>query len=171
MAGQPLPTSLQASLDSTKVEYVQLGTSGLRVSWPVLGAMALGSPEAAAPPTTAASMLGIRPNSYSNGLSEEMTSKAICAFKLPRSKLVLMTTCYFHVGEDLEVYGAMGRRCDRARTMLIAVANFESSFVMNHRQMPTKRALHGLVQSGKVRYIGASSMGAAAVRNYCSQYD
>jgi len=43
MAERPLPVSLQRSFDSTKVEYVKLGTSGLQVSFPILGAMSLGS--------------------------------------------------------------------------------------------------------------------------------
>jgi len=37
------PTSLQNSINATKVEYVQLGTSGLRVSSPILGTMGIGS--------------------------------------------------------------------------------------------------------------------------------
>ena len=41
----PVPTSLQESLDATKVEYVQLGSSGLRVSSPILGTMGIGSKE------------------------------------------------------------------------------------------------------------------------------
>jgi len=39
----PVPVSLQSSLDATKVEYVQVGTSGLRVSSPILGTMGIGS--------------------------------------------------------------------------------------------------------------------------------
>ncbi len=45
MSLPPIPASLQRSLDETKVEYVQLGTSGLRVSMPVLGTMGIGSQE------------------------------------------------------------------------------------------------------------------------------
>ena len=41
----PVPTSLQESIDATKVEYVQLGSSGLRVSSPILGTMGIGSKE------------------------------------------------------------------------------------------------------------------------------
>ena len=42
MAGAfKIPLSLQKSVDATKVEYVQLGASGLRVSFPILGAMGL----------------------------------------------------------------------------------------------------------------------------------
>lgn len=43
MSTPPIPTSLQNSLDTTKVEYVQLGTSGLRVSSPIFGTMCIGS--------------------------------------------------------------------------------------------------------------------------------
>jgi hypothetical protein len=45
MSAPPIPASLQASLDATKVEYVQLGSSGLRVSSPIFGTMSIGSKE------------------------------------------------------------------------------------------------------------------------------
>lgn len=45
MQAPPVPASLQNSLNATKVEYVQLGTSGLRVSSPILGTMGIGSKE------------------------------------------------------------------------------------------------------------------------------
>lgn len=45
MAAPPIPTSLQRSVNATKVEYVQLGSSGLRVSSPILGTMGIGSKE------------------------------------------------------------------------------------------------------------------------------
>ena len=38
-----IPKSIQESIDSTKVEYRQLGKSGLRVSVPILGAMSFGN--------------------------------------------------------------------------------------------------------------------------------
>lgn len=38
-----VPVPLQKSLDATKVEYVRLGASGLRVSSPILGTMGIGS--------------------------------------------------------------------------------------------------------------------------------
>lgn len=40
---QTVPASLQKSIDATKVEYVRLGSSGLRVSSPILGTMGIGS--------------------------------------------------------------------------------------------------------------------------------
>lgn len=42
MASQDLPTHLKQSLEDTKVEYRQLGNSGLRVSVPIFGCMSLG---------------------------------------------------------------------------------------------------------------------------------
>ena len=43
MPAPPVPSSLQSSVNATKVEYVQLGSSGLRVSTPILGTMGIGS--------------------------------------------------------------------------------------------------------------------------------
>lgn len=43
MAGPPLPAGLKSAIDQTKVTYTQVGTSGLRVSVPILGAMSFGS--------------------------------------------------------------------------------------------------------------------------------
>jgi hypothetical protein len=46
MSGVPaLPQSLKESVENSKVEYVNLGKSGLRVSIPILGAMSIGHPE------------------------------------------------------------------------------------------------------------------------------
>jgi len=45
MAAPKLPAGIQASIDGTKVSYAQLGSSGLRVSVPILGAMSLGTKE------------------------------------------------------------------------------------------------------------------------------
>ena len=42
MPAPSVPASLQSSVDATRVEYVQLGSSGLRVSIPILGTMGIG---------------------------------------------------------------------------------------------------------------------------------
>ena len=42
MATPDMPKALQKSFEGTKVDYVQLGKSGLRVSVPILGAMSFG---------------------------------------------------------------------------------------------------------------------------------
>lgn len=43
MSAPAVPASLQSSVNATEVEYVQLGSSGLRVSVPILGTMGIGS--------------------------------------------------------------------------------------------------------------------------------
>ncbi|KAJ5664594.1 NADP-dependent oxidoreductase domain-containing protein [Penicillium macrosclerotiorum] len=199
MFGLPLPTSLQRSLDSTKVQYTQVGASGLRVSWPVLGAMSFGQPQAFAPwvlneevsleVLKAAYDCGINTwdtsNVYSNGLSEEIIGKAMKKFEIPRQKLVIMTKCAFHVGEEIDVFGAafveQMNQCkdyvNQGGLTRIGIFNaVESSLerlgttyidlLQIQRYDPltppeeTMKALHDLVQMGKVRYIGASSMWA-----------
>ena len=40
-----LPQSVKTSIEATKVDYRQLGKSGLRVSVPILGAMSFGDAE------------------------------------------------------------------------------------------------------------------------------
>lgn len=120
MASMTLPSSLQKSLDGTKVEYVRLGSSGLQVSVPILGGMSLGSKkfspwmveeDEAMKILKAAYDRGINTwdtaNMYSNGLSEEIFGKAIQKYKIPRQKLVIMTKCFIHVGDDMEVVGPM----------------------------------------------------------------
>ena len=118
MYGIPFPPTLQQSLDDTKVDYVQLGSSGLRVSWPILGAMSFGLPEmsswllgeeASLEVLKAAYDCGINTwdtaNVYSNGVSEEIIGKAIAKFNIPRHKVVIMTKCAFPVGEQPDVFG------------------------------------------------------------------
>ena len=105
--------ALQQSIDSTKVEYRQLGNSGLRVSVPILGAMSLGDPSwhswvldeaKALPMLKAAYDRGLNTwdtaNVYSNGISEIMIGKTIKKFNLPRNKLVLLSKCFGTVGEE-----------------------------------------------------------------------
>lgn len=118
MAARTLPSSLKKSLEATKVDYVRLGCSGLRVSVPILGCMSFGTKkwhpwlleeEEAMKILKAAYDRGINTwdtaNMYSNGLSEEILGRAIEKFAIPRDKLVLMTKCSIYVGEDLEVIG------------------------------------------------------------------
>jgi aryl-alcohol dehydrogenase-like predicted oxidoreductase len=114
----PLPLSLKKSVDSTKVEYTSLGSSGLKVSVPILGAMSMGSSkwenyvldeEQALPILKAAYDIGLNTwdtaNAYSNGLSEQVIAKAITKYNIPREKVVIMTKCWGYVGEDVEING------------------------------------------------------------------
>lgn len=119
-AMRELPLSLKKSLDDTRVDYVKLGSSGLRVSWPILGAMAFGSPqlapwvlgkEEAFKVLKAAYDCGINTwdtaTSYSNGMSEEIIGEALRKFEIPRHKVVIMTKIYFASSEDVSVIGPL----------------------------------------------------------------
>lgn len=109
-----MPASLKASVESTKVDYAQLGKSGLRMSVPILGAMSFGSKEwmdwVVDDEQTVMELLkgaydrGLNTwdtaNIYSNGESERLIAKAIKKYNLPRHKLVLLTKCFCTVGEE-----------------------------------------------------------------------
>jgi aryl-alcohol dehydrogenase-like predicted oxidoreductase len=119
MPAMPLPGSLQKSVEATKVDYVQLGSSGLRVSVPIFGTMGIGSDkwlpwvlneDESLEILKTAYDRGINTwdtaDMYSNGMSEEIIGKAIKKFSIPREKVVLMTKCWAYVAEDPSVFGA-----------------------------------------------------------------
>ncbi|KAI0880671.1 Aldo/keto reductase [Annulohypoxylon maeteangense] len=193
-----VPSSVQQSLDGTKVEYVRVGSSGLHVSTPILGAMSLGSSkwlpwvldeDATFEILKAAYDRGLNTwdtaNAYSNGLSEEVIGKALRKFSIPREKVVIMTKCFLHVAEDVSVFsapfgptlakskdyvnqGGLSRAAifNAVEASLTRLGTNYIDLYQIHRFDPTTpieetmKALHDLVQSGKVRYIGASSMWA-----------
>jgi hypothetical protein len=116
--GVPIPSSVTKSIESTRVDYVRVGDSGLKVSWPILGTMAMGfSPiipwvkgeEESLEILKAAYDCGINTwdtaNTYCNGRGEEIIGKAITKFNIPRHKLVIMTKCAHPVGEEPDVIG------------------------------------------------------------------
>ncbi|KAI0108017.1 Aldo/keto reductase [Daldinia grandis] len=198
MAQFPVPQSLQKSIANTKVDYARVGSSGLRVSSPILGAMSLGSSkwlpwvldeEKSLEILKAAYDRGINTwdtaNAYSNGVSEEIIGKALQKFSIPRGKVVILTKCFLYVGEDASVFtapfgGVLSQSKDyvnqgglsRAAIFNAVEASLRrlgTSYIdlfQIHRFDPTTpieetmKALHDLVQTGKVRYIGASSMWA-----------
>ncbi|EMD34225.1 hypothetical protein CERSUDRAFT_117121 [Gelatoporia subvermispora B] len=94
-----------------KMEYVRLGTSGLKVSKIILGTMQYGSSgwqgwvigdeEEAIRHIKFAYEHGIQTfdtaNTYSNGLSEVVLGRAIKKLNLPRDEIVVMTKVYFPV--------------------------------------------------------------------------
>jgi aryl-alcohol dehydrogenase-like predicted oxidoreductase len=129
MAEINLPPALQKSVNETKVEYAQLGSSGLRVSVPILGAMALGfskwekyvlDEEASLAILKAAYDRGINTwdtaNAYSNGLSEVVIGKAIVKFNIPRQKVIIMTKCWGFVAEESSIVSFMyGPQMERSK--------------------------------------------------------
>ena len=108
------------SIANTKATYKRLGSSGLRVSVPIFGAMSFGDPawqpwvideEKALPLLKAAYDRGLNTwdtaNVYSNGVSEEIIGKAIRKYEIPRNKIVVLSKCYGYVGEEPGVRGIL----------------------------------------------------------------
>ncbi|KAI9717172.1 MAG: hypothetical protein M1812_004920 [Candelaria pacifica] len=95
-----------------KMEYTRLGNSGLKISKVILGAMSYGSSdwqdwvlneEEALPLLEHAYKVGLNTwdtaDVYSNGRSEEIIGKALQKYSIPRSKVVLLSKCYFGVSD------------------------------------------------------------------------
>ncbi|KAF9888740.1 hypothetical protein FE257_008315 [Aspergillus nanangensis] len=122
-------------------------------------------------------------NNYSNGRSEEIIGKAIQKYNIPRHKVIIMTKCWAPVSEHENVYvvpyaeqmGADKEYVNQFGLSRQAIFNavdaalkrLDTSYIdvfQIHRFDPstpieeTMEALHDLVRSGKIRYIGASSM-------------
>ncbi|KAJ7896598.1 NADP-dependent oxidoreductase domain-containing protein [Mycena leptocephala] len=97
-----------------KMQYVRLGSSGLKVSKIILGCMSYGDPnwsgnwvlaeEEATKHIKAAYEAGINTfdtaNAYSNGLSEEVLGHAIKKLNLPRDEIVIMTKLFLAVSKN-----------------------------------------------------------------------
>jgi aryl-alcohol dehydrogenase-like predicted oxidoreductase len=111
-----------------------------------------------------------------------MIGNAVKKFNIPRHKLVLLTKCFGTVGETPKVshirfpqmkqtkdyvnQGGLSRqaifnavdaslkRLQMDYIDLLQIHRFDATVPVEE----TMKALHDLVQSGKVRYIGASSM-------------
>src|SRR5262245_35872873 len=160
------------------MDYVRLGTSGVKVSRICLGMMSYGDPslrpwaldEAAAEPfVRRAAEAGITfydtADVYSNGASEEITGRLLARIFDSREDYVLAT----------KVHGAMGSGPnDAGLSRKHILAGIEASLrrlgvdyvdlYQIHRFDPntpveeTMEALHEVVRAGKARYIGASSM-------------
>lgn len=119
---------------------------------------------------------------YSNGRSEEIIGKALQKYNIPRQKVVILSKCYFgvdHSGAQPRI-GAMSNNDDQMvnRVGLSRKHIFDAvdasvkrlgtyiDVLQIHRldrETPKKeimKALNDVVESGKVRYIGASSMAA-----------
>jgi len=161
------------------MEYVQLGTSGLRVSEVILGCMSFGEsahgnhkwslPEEGSRALIRQALeAGITTfdtaDVYSVGSSEEFTGRALRDFAR-RDEVVIATKV------NGRMYpGPHGQGLSRVHIMQAVDASLRRLGVDHidlyqiHRFDPTvpveetMEALHDIVKAGKVRYIGASSM-------------
>ncbi|MCJ1466034.1 hypothetical protein MMC07_004653 [Pseudocyphellaria aurata] len=119
---------------------------------------------------------------YSNGRSEEIIGKALREFKIPRSNIVLLSKCYFGVDESGGQMGLQQASVNDGK--LVNQVGLSRKHILDavdasvrrlgtyidvlqihrlDRNVPRKeimKALNDVVESGKVRYIGASSMAA-----------
>lgn len=119
---------------------------------------------------------------YSHGRSEEIIAKAITKFQIPRERLVILSKCYFGVhpdnvsapmsaavvndGDMLNQQGLSRKHILDAVDKSVARLGTYIDVLQIHRldrNVPKEeimKALNDVVESGKVRYIGASSMAA-----------
>ena len=163
------------------MNYVRLGNSGLDVSRLCLGCMGFGGDtpgaqdwaideEASRPIIAKALELGITffdtANAYSMGTSEEIVGRAL-GDMANRDEVVIATKVFFPMHRGRNAMG-LSRKAIMAQVehSLRRLGTDYIDLYQIHRfdhHTPiaeTMRALHDLVVSGKVRYIGASSMWA-----------
>jgi aryl-alcohol dehydrogenase-like predicted oxidoreductase len=161
------------------MEYVRLGRTGLKVSRICLGCMTYGVPErgshlwtldeeASRPLIKQALEAGINfidtANTYSDGTSEEIVGRALRDFAR-REEIVLATKVYFEMRQGPNG-GGLSRKAifNEIDASLKRLGTDYVDLYQIHRwdyDTPieeTLEALHDLVKTGKVRYIGASSM-------------
>ncbi|THU77912.1 Aldo keto reductase [Dendrothele bispora CBS 962.96] len=121
-------------------------------------------------------------NVYSNGASEKLVAKFIEINKIPRNEIFILTKCFGLVHKETGVrtilhpelhdtpeyvnqaglsrtaiFNAVEASLSRLNTTYIDLLQIHR-FDFKVEPEETMKALHDLVQSGKVRYIGASSM-------------
>ena len=105
-------------------------------------------------------------NCYSHGTSEEYIARTIKTLGIPREKVVLASKVYFNEGKlgkeaiNLEIDGTL-RRLGTDYLDIYYIHRFD----YEHPVEETMEALHGLVQSGKVRALGASEMFGYQLQN------
>ncbi|KAJ7590462.1 NADP-dependent oxidoreductase domain-containing protein [Mycena floridula] len=121
-------------------------------------------------------------NIYGNGESERVVGKFLKKYQIPRSQIIIATKCYELVGENpgdltyrtpelkqtrrfvnqyglsrAAIFNAVEESLQRLDTPYIDLLQIHR-YDIDTPGEETMKALHDLVQSGKVRYIGASSM-------------
>ena len=165
------------------MQYVKLGNTGMEVSKICLGMMSFGKSEIenglfpwavdfekAKPLFKRAIDLGINffdtANVYQMGTSEEITGKLIKEFNLNRDEIVVATKVNFPMRPQKPNGGGLSRKNILAeidhslkRLQLDYVDLYQIHRLDHSTPMEEiMEALHDVVKSGKVRYIGASSM-------------
>ncbi|MEY2518653.1 MAG: 1-deoxyxylulose-5-phosphate synthase [Verrucomicrobiota bacterium] len=162
------------------MQYVKLGSTGLKVSRLCLGTMTYGSSkwrpwvldeEASRPLIKQALEAGINffdtADMYSLGASEEVLGRALKDLGPTRDRIVIATKVFYRVGDDPNQRGLSRkhimhaiddslRRLDTDYVDLYQIHRFDAETPIEE----TLQALHDVVRAGKARYLGASSMSA-----------
>lgn len=160
------------------MQYVNLGSTGLKVSRLCLGTMTYGSKkwrqwiledEESKPYFRRALEAGINffdtADVYSLGVSEEITGRALKEFGPSRDKVVIATKVFSVMGEDpnqqglsrKHIFHAIDDSLRRLGTDYIDLYQIHR-FDYNTPIEETLEALDNVVRAGKALYIGASSM-------------
>jgi aryl-alcohol dehydrogenase-like predicted oxidoreductase len=161
------------------MDYVRLGHTGLKVSRLVLGCMTFGDPswsewvlreDKSRPLLRQALDLGINTfdtaDMYSRGASEEIVGRALKEW-VPRHTAVIATKLYNPMSDDpndrglsrkhiFEAVDASLKRLQTDYIDLYQIHRFDPETPLEE----TLDALDDVVRSGRVRYLGASSMHA-----------
>jgi aryl-alcohol dehydrogenase-like predicted oxidoreductase len=161
------------------MDYVRLGSTGLKVSRLCLGCMTYGVPERGAHPWSLdeeksrplikrALELGINffdtANAYSDGTSEEIVGRALRDFAR-REEVVIATKVFYPMHQGANARGlsrksimteidASLRRLGTDYLDLYQIHRWDKDTPIEE----TLAALHDVIKAGKARYIGASSM-------------
>jgi aryl-alcohol dehydrogenase-like predicted oxidoreductase len=159
------------------VEYVRLGTTGLKVSRICLGTMTYGTPQwrpwvlddsASRPFIARALEHGLNffdtADMYSRGESERVLGRALKALAR-RDQVVVATKAFYAVTDGVNAQGLSRKHLlDAIDGSLQRLGTDYVDLYQIHRfdyDTPieeTLEALHDIVKAGKARYIGASSM-------------
>jgi 1-deoxyxylulose-5-phosphate synthase len=163
------------------MKYVNLGSTGLRVSKLCLGCMTFGIPERGDHPWTLpeeesrsiirqAVDVGINffdtANTYSDGTSEEIVGRALKDFAR-RDEVVIATKVFFPMTKDPNgrglsrkaIFSAIDASLRRLGTEYVDLYQIHRWDYRTPIE-ETLEALHDVVKAGKARYLGASSMHA-----------
>jgi aryl-alcohol dehydrogenase-like predicted oxidoreductase len=162
------------------MEYVRLGSSGLKVSRVGLGMMSYGDPAAqpwalgeqeAEPIVRRAVEAGITlydtADMYSGGASEQITGRLLARLFASRDDYVLATKVYYPAGPGpndrglsrkhlLASIDASLTRLGTDHVDLYQIHRFDEETPIEE----TMATLHDIVRAGKARYLGASAMPA-----------
>ncbi len=162
------------------MDYVRLGSTGMKVSRICLGVMTYGTPkwrpwvldeEQSRPFIKRALEHGINffdtADMYSHGVSEEVLGRALRDFGAERDQIVVASKAFFPIKQGPNS-GGLSRKhlLDAIDGSLRRLAMDYVDLYQIHRFDPdtpieeTLSALHDIVKVGKARYIGASSMAA-----------